>query len=132
MSVAALKKWAVALKSTVHALYLASRDPRVPLLAKLIIGVVVAYAISPIDLIPDFIPVIGYLDDLLLLPIGIWIATRLIPAEVWQECLTLAEKNASELPKSRRAALVIIVIWLFAVVAFAQWAIKYIYDPASQ
>ena len=82
----AWKKWAYSLKKNTYALYLASKDPRVPTLAKIVIGVVVAYALSPIDLIPDFIPVIGYLDDLLLLPLGIWLAIRLMPQIVWKEC----------------------------------------------
>lgn len=68
------------------------------MLAKLLIGVLVAYALSPIDLIPDFIPIIGYLDDLLILPLGIWLALRLVPKEVWVECQNLAAERVSELP----------------------------------
>ena len=110
----ALKKWASSLKKNTYALYLASRDTRVPIFAKIIIGFVVAYALSPIDLIPDFIPVIGYLDDLILLPLGISLAIRLIPQEVWFECLTLAEEQMTELPRNRRAMLVIGIIWFLA------------------
>lgn len=77
-----LRAWAKALKRDVLALWLAARDPRVPLLPKLIAGLVAAYALSPIDLIPDFIPVLGYLDDLLIVPAGIWLAVRLIPPDV--------------------------------------------------
>ena len=80
-----LKRWARALKRDVIALWLAARDPRVPLAAKLVAGAVAAYALSPIDLIPDFIPVLGYLDDLLIVPAGIWLALRLIPAELMAE-----------------------------------------------
>ena len=115
------KKWATSLKNDTYALYLASQNTRVPILAKIIIGLVVAYALSPIDLIPDFIPVIGYLDDLILLPLGIWLAIRLIPQEVWQECQALAVEKISELPRSRRAAVVIIIIWLLAIVGFMLW-----------
>jgi len=76
------KNWAAALKEDTYALYLASRDPRVPLVAKFIVVLVVTYALSPIDLIPDFIPVLGYLDDLLLLPLGIAPAIKLMPRDV--------------------------------------------------
>lgn len=80
------KHWARTLKREVYALYLAYRDPRVPWYARLLAGVVVAYAFSPIDLIPDFIPVLGYLDDLLLVPLGIALVIRLIPPHVLAEC----------------------------------------------
>ncbi len=127
MGIARLKKWAASLKTTLRALYLASRDPRVPTLAKVIIAVVVAYALSPVDLIPDFIPILGYLDDLIFLPIGIWLAVRLIPPGVWQECLKLAEKSVWEVPTSRRAALVIIIVWAFVLVAIVKWVSGYFY-----
>ena len=65
---------------------MAARDPRVPLLAKLVVVLVIAYALSPIDLIPDFIPVLGYLDDMLLLPLGIALAIKLMPRDVWEDC----------------------------------------------
>jgi len=116
-----LKKWADTLKKNTYALYLASRDTRVPILAKVVIGFVVAYALSPIDLIPDFIPLIGYLDDLILLPFGIWLCIRLIPQEVWLECQALAVEQIPELPHSRRAAIVIFLIWFLAMVGFMLW-----------
>ena len=106
------KTWAKSLKNNIYALYLATRDPRVPWLAKLIIAVVLAYALSPIDLIPDFIPILGYLDDLVLLPLGIWLAIRLIPADIWQNCQAQATEQTMCLPRSRTAAAVIILIWL--------------------
>jgi uncharacterized membrane protein YkvA (DUF1232 family) len=114
----AWSKWAAALKNNTYALYLASKDTRVPLLAKIILGLVLAYALSPIDLIPDFIPVIGYLDDLLLLPLGIWIAIRLVPRDVWQECQASALEQASDLPCNRRAAGIIILVWILAIAGF--------------
>ncbi len=107
-----LKRWAAALKQNIFALYLASRDPLTPILAKSVIVLTIGYALSPIDLIPDFIPVIGYLDDLLLLPGGIWLAIRLIPARVWQECKARAETESFTLPKSRGAAVVVALLWL--------------------
>lgn len=118
MSLRSWKQWATNLKRNTFALYLASRDQRVPLLAKFIIIVVVAYALSPIDLIPDFIPVIGYLDDLLLLPLGIWLAVRLIPKDVWRECQARAQEEVFELPRNRRAAAIIILIWLALLIGF--------------
>lgn len=115
------KHWVSELKKNTYALYLASRDSRVPIIAKIIIGLVVAYALSPIDLIPDFIPIIGYLDDLILLPLGIWLSIRLIPQVVWQECQALAVKQIAELPRSRGAAAAIIIIWLLAIAGFTLW-----------
>ncbi len=95
-----------------------------PVLAKVIAAVTVAYALSPIDLIPDFIPILGYLDDLLLVPLGIWIAIRLIPPSVWEECKRRASEQPVKLPRNRRAAVVIVTIWLAALAAAAIWIWK--------
>jgi len=122
----AWKQWASALKKNTYALYLASKDPRVPVPAKIIIGLVVAYALSPIDLIPDFIPVIGYLDDLVLLPLGIWLAMRLIPGPVWEECQVLAAERTLELPPNRRAAIVVIILWVVAITGFMFWVWQFL------
>ena len=111
-----LRSYSHRLKGEIHALYLAARDPRTPWYAKAIIACVVAYALSPIDLIPDFIPVLGYLDDLLLLPVGIYLALKLIPAEVVTDA-RLAAETSDALPKSWTAALVIIVLWLVVLIA---------------
>jgi len=119
-----LRRWAAALKSRTLALYLASRDPRVPLPAKVLAGLVVAYALSPLDLIPDFIPIIGYLDDLLLLPLGIWMAIRMIPDEVWQECLARAARQPLQLPRNLRAAVAVVIIWLLVAGGFLVWLWK--------
>jgi uncharacterized membrane protein YkvA (DUF1232 family) len=106
-----------------YALYLAARDPRVPWYAKAVVALVAGYAFSPIDLIPDFIPVLGYLDDLLLLPLGIALAIRLIPADVWRDCLARADaRPAGCEPRSWIAAAIIIGIWL-AVLGLAARAI---------
>lgn len=123
ISVGSLKNRAAELKKNTFALYLASKDPRVPLLAKMLIVIVVAYALSPIDLIPDFIPVIGYLDDMLLLPVGIWLAIRLIPEETWLSCQAAAKKQIADLPRNRQAALVIILIWLLLVLVIMLWLV---------
>jgi len=104
------------LKNEIMTLYLAARDPRTPWHAKAIIACVVAYALSPIDLIPDFIPVLGYLDDLLLLPMGIYLALKLIPAEVLIDARRRAAETSNNLPKSWSAAVIIIILWLAAMV----------------
>ena len=101
------------LKAETFALYLASRDPRTPWYAKLVVAGIVAYAFSPIDLIPDFIPVLGYLDDMILIPLGIILAIKLIPHTVLVESRTKAKeaiKNGK--PVSRIAGTIIIAIWL--------------------
>ena len=121
MNMSIWKQWADTLKENTYALYLASRDSRVPILAKILIGVVVAYALSPIDLIPDFIPVIGFLDDLLLLPAGIWLVIRLIPRDVWLQCRIKARQGMAEMPHSRIAAAIIVIVWLLAIIGFTLW-----------
>jgi uncharacterized membrane protein YkvA (DUF1232 family) len=110
---ARLSNWARLLKRDVHALYLASTDPRVPWYAKALAIFVTGYALSPIDLIPDFIPVLGYLDDVILVPAGMWLVIRLIPADVLAEKRVLAAA-AQERPVSRAAAVVIATIWIAA------------------
>ena len=108
------------LKNEIMTLYLAARDPRTPWYAKVVIACVVAYALSPIDLIPDFIPVLGYLDDLILLPLGIYLALKLIPAEVLIDARRrAAETTPSNLPKSWPAALIIATLWFIAMVVVA-------------
>jgi len=92
-------------------LYLAARDPRTPWYSKVLVGAVVAYALSPIDLIPDFIPVIGYLDDLVVVPLGIALALKLIPQPVMTECRSRAQSASGE-PSSRAGAALIIAVWL--------------------
>ncbi|HEU5349813.1 MAG TPA: YkvA family protein [Ktedonobacterales bacterium] len=108
-----LRQRARRLKGETYALYLAYRDPRVPWHARLFAAAVVAYAFSPIDLIPDIIPVLGYLDDLILVPLGIVLALRMIPAEVMAECRERARETLREgRPTNWVVAGVIIGIWL--------------------
>ncbi|MHB1135004.1 MAG: YkvA family protein [Chloroflexota bacterium] len=108
-----LRQRARYLKSWSFALYLAYRDPRVPLHARLFALCVVAYAFSPIDLVPDFVPILGYLDDLVLIPIGISLAMRMIPRPVLDECRQRAETAMAEgKPTNWVAAGVIVAIWL--------------------
>lgn len=108
------KQWAGRLKSETYALYLAYGDPRMPWYAKLFAALVVGYAFSPIDLIPDAIPVLGYLDDLILVPLGVALAVRMIPEDVLSESRQKAREmvERGERPVSRAAAAVIVVLWL--------------------
>ena len=104
------------IKSKTYALYLACRDPRTPWYAKLFVALIVAYALSPVDLIPDFIPVLGYLDDLILLPLGIALAVRMIPKTVMEECSAKAESTLSAgTRKNWIAGGIIIVLWISVV-----------------
>src|SRR5688500_18775990 len=108
------KEHAKALKIEIQALLIAARDPRTPWLASACIMLVVAYALSPIDLVPDFIPVLGYLDDLLLLPLGIALAIRLIPVEVMDEARQTAAQ-AGESRIGRFGAAMVVTAWLVVV-----------------
>ena len=109
------------LKVEIYALYLAYRDPRVPWYARVFAALVVGYAFSPIDLIPDAIPVLGYLDDLLVVPLGIALAIRMIPPPVLAECREEA-RNAEDRPVNRVAAVVVVTIWI-ALAASAVWLV---------
>lgn len=112
-----LRRFAASLVREALALWLAARHPRTPLPAKLLAGLVAAYALSPIDLIPDFIPMLGYLDDLLIVPAGIWLALKLIPAEVMAECRERAaewQARHADKPVSRLGVAFVILVWLLA------------------
>lgn len=115
------KERARALKKETFALYLACRHPRVPWYAKVLALIVVGYALSPIDLIPDFIPVLGYLDDLILIPLGIMLVIRMVPAEVLAECRQKAEAIVGRSTRAGKiAAAVIVLIWIVTA-AFVVW-----------
>lgn len=120
-----LKIWARRMKRDTMALYLARKDPRVPRLAKVMAMATAAYALSPIDLIPDFIPILGYLDDLIVLPLFIYLTIRLIPPDIMVELRAQADQRLSESrPRSMAGAVVIILIWLSIAIAVAYWLIK--------
>lgn len=121
---ASVRDWARALRRQTLTLYYAVRDSRTPWYAKALAGMIVAYAISPMDLIPDFIPVLGLLDEMLLLPLAIWFALRLIPPDVMAEARGRAEQ-ASERPTSRVAAAFIVAIWLGLAGLAGLWAWRY-------
>jgi uncharacterized membrane protein YkvA (DUF1232 family) len=113
------------LKAETWALALAVRDPRTPWYTKLLVASIVAYACSPIDLIPDFIPVLGYLDDLVLLPLGIAWAMRLVPPAVLIECRVRAQEAIQDgKPVSWVAGAIIVIIWLGVAVLGLVWVIK--------
>ena len=116
-----LKEKARALKRETTVLWFALRDPRTPWAARVVGALVVAYALSPIDLIPDFIPVLGLLDDLILLPLGIALCIRLIPADVFEDARRRAI-DAEHQPANRIAAVVIVLIWIGLAAACGIWA----------
>jgi uncharacterized membrane protein YkvA (DUF1232 family) len=121
--IAALKERARQLKIEIVALYLAARHPDTPWYAKLFLVAIVAYALSPIDLIPDFIPVLGLVDEIVLLPFAIVLAVKMVPAEVMSECRALAlREDASGSRLGRLGAVFIVLIWLALAVLAASWA----------
>jgi uncharacterized membrane protein YkvA (DUF1232 family) len=114
-----LKRWALRLKVEVYALYLAYKDPRVPWYARAFAAVVVGYAFSPIDLIPDPIPVLGYLDDLVIIPLAL--AIRMIPPQILAKCREEA-RDAKDRPVSKMAAMVVVAVWI-SLAALAIWLV---------
>jgi uncharacterized membrane protein YkvA (DUF1232 family) len=118
--VSALRRWAGALKRDVMTVYFAARDPRTPFAVRALAVAVAAYALSPIDLIPDFIPVLGYLDDLLIVPLGLLVVIRLLPPDVLMASRQKA-LEASQRPRSAAAAVVVVTIWLVAGTAAGYW-----------
>ena len=115
-----IKGWARAVRRDVHALWLAARDPRTPWYARAFALAVAAYALSPIDLIPDFVPVLGYLDEVVLLPPAILLAIRLVPPEVMAEHRATAAA-AQARPVSRAGAALIVAVWLAVAAALVWW-----------
>jgi len=122
-----LKERASRLKAETHALYLAARHPGTPWYAKLLVAAIVAYALSPIDLIPDFVPILGYLDDLVLIPLGIALAIRMIPSSILEECRARSQETLrSGKPVSRIVGIVIVAIWIALAALCAAWAYFYL------
>ena len=115
-----LKQWARSVKRDAVAIWIAARDPRVPWYAKVVAAATAAYALSPIDLIPDFIPVIGYLDDLVIVPLGIALTVRMIPDGLMQEFRAEAARRETR-PTSVVGALFIIVVWCAAIALTGFW-----------
>jgi uncharacterized membrane protein YkvA (DUF1232 family) len=119
------KQWARIVKRDAHALYLAARDPRVPWYAKALAIAVAAYALSPIDLIPVFVPVLGYVDDLIIVPAGIALVVRLIPPDIMTQHRDMAIA-AQDQPVSRTAGVVIVTIWIVAIGLTLWIAMRYL------
>lgn len=126
---ATLRNWAARIKRDSLALWFAVRDKRTPLWLRSLGYLIIAYALSPIDLIPDFLPVIGYLDELILLPAGLWLMIRFMPAALLAECRERADDwiaKGRERPRSKLGAVIVIVIW----VTVAWWLISIFSKPA--
>ncbi len=115
-----LRRWARVIRRDAVAVWLAARDPRVPVPVKLLAACVAAYALSPIDLIPDFIPILGYLDDLVIVPLGLLLVIRLVPDEVMADLRRRADAQAEQ-PRSMAGAVAVVIVWLVALVIFAGW-----------
>jgi len=128
MVIPGLERWkqrARQLKTEVYAIYLAYKDPRVPWYARVFAACVVGYAFSPIDLIPDPIPLLGYLDDLLIVPLGIVLAVKMIPPDVLTECRDHAQEIMHQgKPVNRAAAVVIVAIWLVLAASIVALAVR--------
>jgi membrane protein DedA with SNARE-associated domain/uncharacterized membrane protein YkvA (DUF1232 family) len=121
---ARVREWAQNLRRDVHAVYLAAHDPRVPWYAKGLALLIAAYAVSPVDLIPDFIPVLGHLDDVILIPLGIWLLLRLIPSDLLDEHRRAAEASA-ERPTDWRIGAIFVAIWAIALAFSVRWSIEF-------
>jgi uncharacterized membrane protein YkvA (DUF1232 family) len=124
-----LKSRGRALKNEVYAIYLAAGDPRTPWYAKALIFFVVAHTFSPIDLIPDFIPVLGYLDDLIITPGGIWLAVRLIPTEVLEDARATAATQKPDQRIGIAGAAIILLIWILAIIWSATIILRMVERP---
>ena len=118
-----LRSWARTIKQDVVALYLAAVDPRVPRLAKIVAVCVAAYALSPIDLIPDFIPILGYLDDLVILPLGIMLAVKLVPADLMSEFRAAAVTHGRDPVLGKAGAAIIVSLWILGILVAVLWFI---------
>jgi uncharacterized membrane protein YkvA (DUF1232 family) len=110
------------------ALWFLLKDPRTPLAAKLVAGIVVAYALSPIDLIPDFIPVLGLLDDIILVPLGVALAVKLVPPPLWREMQQRAEGFQGRLPKMMWGLLIVVAIWVMLLAVFMYWLVHSVFN----
>jgi uncharacterized membrane protein YkvA (DUF1232 family) len=119
-----ISEWARVVKRDVLVVYLVARDSRVPWPVKMLAAAVAAYALSPIDLIPDFIPVVGYLDDLVIVPLGILAVVKLVPAEVLADLREEAERRLVARPRSWAGAVVIILVWLVLTAIVVRWLVS--------
>ncbi|SFR94529.1 Uncharacterized membrane protein YkvA, DUF1232 family [Mitsuaria sp. PDC51] len=118
-----LKRWAALLKGELLTVFYAARDPEAPWLARLVAIAVAAYALSPIDLIPDFIPVLGLLDDLILVPLGFWLVLRLMPPAVIARARQRAAAQRGRLPRNLKVAGAIVVVWVLLLALLVMWLV---------
>ncbi|WP_431260028.1 YkvA family protein [Roseateles chitinivorans] len=118
-----LKRWAALLKGELLTVFYAARDPEAPWLARFVAIAVAAYALSPIDLIPDFIPVLGLLDDLILVPLGFWLVLRLMPPQVIARARLRAAEQRGRLPRSLKVGAAIVVLWVLLMVLLVVWLV---------
>lgn len=119
-----LNKITLSMKKYIWVLYFVKHDPRISWKAKCVVFITLAYALSPIDLIPDFIPIIGLLDDLIIIPFGIYLAIKLIPKDVWDDCIQRAQEaidNGKLLPRNWKVALIIVLLWLVILIVIGRW-----------
>jgi uncharacterized membrane protein YkvA (DUF1232 family) len=125
MNLQTWKRWARRLSAQTYALYLAYRHPKTPWYAKALTALIVGYVFSPIDPIPDFIPVVGLLDEMVVVPIGVLLAAKMIPPDVFEECREKAREVAEgEKPVSRVAAVVIVAVWVLCVALAVYLALR--------
>lgn len=111
-----LKQWAINLKFNLVALYLSYKDKRISWWVRVFTIIIVAYAFSPVDLIPDFIPLFGYLDDLIIVPLGIYFSLKMIPKDIFNEYLLEARKvNKEDIPRNWFAGILVIIVWVFVI-----------------
>jgi uncharacterized membrane protein YkvA (DUF1232 family) len=129
VAVQRVREWARAVKRDVLVVYLVARDSHVPWPVKVLAAAVAAYALSPIDLIPDFIPIVGYLDDLVIVPLGILAVVKLVPAEVLAELREEAARQLAARPRSWAGATVIVTLWLVLLALLVRWIASLL--PAS-
>lgn len=119
-----LNKIALSMKKYIWVLYFVKQDPRISWKAKCIVLITLAYALSPIDFIPDFIPILGLLDDLIIIPFGIYLAIKFIPKKVWNDCIQRAQEaiNKGELlPRNWKVASIIALLWFFILIVIGRW-----------
>jgi len=120
-----LRSWARTIRQDVLALYLAAVDPRVPRLAKIVAICVAAYALSPIDLIPDFIPILGYLDDVVILPLGIMLAVKLVPGDLMAEFRAAAISHGRDPVLGKAGAVIVVSLWIVGLTLAAVWLMAF-------
>jgi uncharacterized membrane protein YkvA (DUF1232 family) len=122
-----LKSWAIQLKNQILIIYFSIKDPRLNIFVKIFSMLIVGYALSPVDLIPDFIPILGILDDLIILPIGIYFALKMIPEYILNDAKKVIHDRNKKLPRSWKSGLIILIIWIVVIIFSANYIVEFIY-----